>query len=285
MKKIFTLCSLFFALNSCNEIDFKGFLFPPSDDVEKRFAQSIEWNGSQPGIVIPVAADDYNFYGCSDIHVAKTTGNLQKFVNISQNDMRAAFALFNGDLIDEKGAFAKFVTVFVDTIKPNPLRFFATIGNHDLFFEQWNDYKAYFHTSTYTFIVKTPNCEDLYIALDSGSGTLGKSQLQWLKNQLKNRKNYRHCIIFTHTNIFATDNSQTTSGNLALEETYELMDLFSRYSVDLVVTGHDHFYGIDIFDSVTYLTASVMKDGETNAGYLIIEIAKKIRWEDVKIYR
>jgi predicted phosphodiesterase len=282
MKKIVTLCLLFITLNSCNEFDFKGFLFPTSDDVEKRFAQSVEWNKSQPAIVISMSADDYNFYDCSDIHVSKTTVNLERFVNISQNDRRTAFVIFNGDLIGERGAFAKFISV-VDTVKSNPLRFFATIGNHDLFFEQWNDYKAYFRTSTYTFVVKTPNCEDLYIALDSGSGTLGKSQLKWFKEQFQTRKNYRHCIIFTHTNFFMTDNSQITSGNLALEETYELMDLFSRNSIDLVVTGHDHFYGIDIFDNVTYLTASVMKDGAENAGYLIVSVSKKISWEDVKI--
>jgi len=282
-KYLFKFLLLSFLLISCNTTDVRGFLFPTGKTVEKRFAESQKCNEAQGKIVILTAENDYVFYDCADIHVTKTTQNLAKFVNIVNNDTLAAFAFFGGDFINERGAFPLFYSVFVDTVKPNDCPFFATVGNHDLFFGQWEDYVKYFHTATYTFIVKTPTAEDFYIALDTGSGTLGTSQLKWLKEQLKNRKNYRHCIVFTHANIFKTDNSQTTSGNLALEETYELIDLFSKNSVNLVISGHDHFYGIDNFDNVTYITTSILKDEEKTAAFLKVEVGEHLHFKDIKI--
>ena len=286
MKKLFLskILLISFFLVSCNTTDIRGFLFPTGKTVEKRFAESQKWNEAQGKIVILSNENDYVFYDCADIHIDKTTQNLSKFVNIVNNDTLAAFAFFDGDLINEKGAFPTFYSVFVDTIKPNDCPFFATAGNHDLFFGQWEDYVKYFHTATYTFIVKTPTAQDFYIVLDTGSGTLGTSQLKWLKNILKERKNYRHCIVFTHANIFKTDNSQTTSGNLALEETYDLIDLFSKNNVNLVISGHDHFYGIDNFDNVTYITTSVLIDDDNTAAFLKVEVGERLNFENIKIF-
>jgi hypothetical protein len=282
MKKYIALIlSVSSTVIGCNKFDIQDF-FKTDVSVEQRFAQSQAWNEMQGKIVIP-AKNDYVFYDCADIHIAKTTLNLSTFIRIAQNDTLTAFAFFDGDLIDERGAFSTFYSVLTDRMKPNACPFLATVGNHDLFFGQWEDFAKFFKTATYTFIVETPTAKDFYIVLDTGSGTLGINQLKWLKNRIKERKNYRHCIVFTHANIFKTDNSQTTSGNLALEETYELIDLFSKNSVDLVITGHDHFYGIDIFDDVTYITTAVMKDGENNAAFLKVEVDEKLHFANVKI--
>ena len=52
-------------------------------------------------------------------------------------------------------------------------------GNHDICFSQWPQYIETFKTSTYYFIVATPNGQrDLYIMFDSADGTVGKKATQ-----------------------------------------------------------------------------------------------------------
>jgi predicted phosphodiesterase len=257
-----------------------GFIAPTGKTVEERFKESQSWNETKGEIIIH-AKENYTFYDCSDIHVEKTIQNLSKFVDIVQNDTLAAFGFFDGDLINERGAFSTFYSVFKDNINYRP--FLASVGNHDLYFEQWEDYVKYFNSSTYSFVIKTSSAKDFYIVLDTGSATIGSSQLKWLKNKLKERNDYRHCIIFTHTSFFLTDNSQTTTGSLALEETYELMNLFSENNVDLVISGHDHSYGIDNFNGVTYITTSLLKDDSETASYLKVNVDENLNFKNTKI--
>jgi UDP-2,3-diacylglucosamine pyrophosphatase LpxH len=259
----------------CKRFQLTGLWLPPSINVEKRFAQSQEWNNQHSPIVIEMNADDYRFYVGSDVHIEKTTDNLTKLLDISRNNSQNAFLMLLGDLITVRGAFDIFAPAldFNSDTQQFDIQVFTTIGNHDLLYDQWNDYARYFGTATYSFVVKTPNEEDFFIVLDSGSGTLGKSQMQWLKSQLKERGKYRHCTVMTHTNIFRSDSWATSAGSFPLEETYEMLDLFSQNNVDLVITGHDHYYELATFGNVSYLIIDTMRDTEPNPQYLSVEVS------------
>lgn len=116
---------------------------------------------------------------------------------------------------------------------------FYILGNHDLFFNGWDNYYSYFGSSTYAFTVNTNDASDLYICLDSGNGTIGSIQLDWLSDLLaKERKNHRFCIIFSHVNFFREHH--TFSANPLVDELHVLLDLFYKYSIEMVITGHDH---------------------------------------------
>jgi 3',5'-cyclic AMP phosphodiesterase CpdA len=153
---------------------------------------------------------------------------------------------------------------------PADLTTFPIVGNHDLYFDGWKKFQSLFGTTTYLFTVKTPTATDLYICLDSGSGTLGSEQLKWLKNILIDRSDYRHCILFTHTNLFRI--RHTFSTNPFVEEIRELADLCVRYEIDMVVTGHDHKRNVVVFGNTVHVTMDALEDINDTPSYFKLNI-------------
>jgi len=59
---------------------------------------------------------------------------------------------------------------------------FKVIGNHDIFWSGWDQFKKHFGPSVYTFTSENAR----FIVLDTGNATLGKEQFDWLEEVLKN---------------------------------------------------------------------------------------------------
>ncbi|MBO7460272.1 MAG: hypothetical protein J6T53_05165, partial [Bacteroidales bacterium] len=127
--------------------------------------------------------------------------------------------------------------------------------------------------------------KDLYISIDSGNGTLGYDQRRWLENVLKDKQNqgYRHIIVFTHTHFFKKDTSQGHTSNFNLEETYDLLDLFDRYDVSMVLQGHSHARDLTTFKDVVYLRVDALEDYALDAYYTILNVGNYINYEFVKV--
>ncbi len=263
LKKTAFFVLLGILLGSCdNDLDMKGFVCA-YDPVNTRFHQSMQWNNDHPYREITVPDDDYLLYVMGDSHVGGTK-NLDAFFNDAIN-ARAVAAVMVGDLTS---GHAEDYQTFKQHLPPtDSLLTFPIAGNHDLYFDGWKQFFSLFGSSTYLFTVKTSNATDLFICLDSGSGTLGRSQLDWLKSILRSeRSGYRHCVIFSHVNLFR--NRRTSSTNPLVEELYVLMDLSVRYQVDMVITGHDHVKDVAELGNTTYLTLDALQDGCSHAGYL-----------------
>lgn len=269
-------------LFSCERYDVAGVISSPSKTVDARFEQSMEWNNQHAEVVLPVPTDDYAFYVATDVHVAKSVAFITDFVTLERNDNDAYFSLILGDMVDEKGTFDLFYSSLMynsDTQTRNDT-LFTVVGNHDLYFNQWNDYARYFATSTYKFVVETPHHKDVYFALDSGSATLGQKQLQWLREQLLESQNtYRKRIIFTHTNFFKNDCSQLFSGNYSESELFELTDLFAQNNVDLVLTGHAHVFSESVYKNVRYLTVGALAESESVPSYLVVHCGERVTYK------
>jgi hypothetical protein len=77
-------------------------------------------------------------------------------------------------------------------------------------------------------------------------------------------------LVFTHNNLFQF--RKTLSSNLNVEELNVLLDLFTRYNVEMVVTGHDHEKNASVFGRTTYIQVAALKDGLSNAGYFELTI-------------
>ena len=254
-------------LSACyKDIDLSGF-FRSTDRVNERFTQSEQWNNQHAPLEIIIDSDEYSILVAADSHIGGTT-NFDKFVSEASRPDISAFVVI-GDIVTGKKEDYDVFRQHLPTI--DSVQYFLMAGNHDLFFDGWKTFFDYFGSSTYTFTVKTSQATDLFICLDSGSGTLGNRQLSWLEDILQNsRANYRNCIVFGHTNLFRP--RTTLSTNPLVEELYVLLDLFTDHQVDLVINGHDHRRAEEVFGSTTYLILDALLDDYQYAGYLKLTI-------------
>ncbi len=257
-----------FLFTGCENIDPSGFFYS-SDNVNERFAQSMEWNRAADTVpCIEIDSNAYSFMAVGDVHVGGTR-NLRSFLQKAVYP-DASFMVLAGDLTTGRD---RDMAVMKDVLESDAqVPWYAIAGNHDLYYEGWPSYLKYFGSSTYWMTVKTRDTADLFIFLDTGSAMLGKDQTAWLKNLLKEkRQHYRYCFIIGHTNLFRS--RRTTSTNPLVDELYLLMDLCIDYDVDMVITGHDHKHSDEQIGNTTYLILDALLDGYKYASYLKVDVA------------
>lgn len=265
--RLFSLFLMSMLLLSCiGDADLTGFI-RSTDRIEDRFSMSMEYNSDRARI-IQVDSEVYELMVCADIHIGDTV-NYNRFLKDALSTEVAAMVL-GGDIVSGKKEDYELLKRIlpVESMKPA----FLLTGNHELYFDGWKHFSRLFGSSVYFFSILTPSNRDLYICLDSGSGTLGKSQLKWLKNLLEtSRSDFRYCVVFTHNNLFR--NRHTLSTNPPENEVIVLMDMFLEHGVDMVVTGHDHIRAINFFGNTTYVTLDALADYHFNASYMRIRAA------------
>lgn len=280
VKKIVLMAAVALLAASCDKLDLAGLLMPASADVESRVKESLALNDESGPRVVSVASDSYRVYACADVHWLDDSRHLAAFVDSLRSDSLAAVGLLIGDLAGRRGAMPAVAAALRrdPAVHPYAQPLAAVVGNHDLYFGQWEDFKECFGSSTYALTVVTPNHRNLFLMLDSGGGCHGRTQMDWLRGQLAHRAEYRHVVVCTHVNLLRTDLSQFVSGNLPLEETYELLDLLAANGVSLCLQGHDHHRDVSRYDGVEHLTLDCLEDGASNASFLVVDIAERVNW-------
>lgn len=273
-KKVYYIV-LLLLLCGCDKVDFKGLVMATGDMVDSRYEQSFELHKGAAVASIAVT-DSYLFYVSADAHINDDTSNIKEFANALRNDGNALFGVMLGDCIDKRGS----MPLYCDAIdykadeQKYPLPIFSVIGNHDLFFEGWGHFRNLLGASVYWFETIYDGGKDFFITLDTASGTLGAKQIEWLQEFLASvRGNYRHCIVLTHTNLLYTDNSQVSSGNLPLEETLLLFDIFGKHNVTLCLQGHDHYREDVMFKGVRYTIVGAIRKEFEKAEYLCVRLS------------
>lgn len=288
---------LFLLLPSCNpNYDLAGFLNGTSPEVSTRFEQSIAYNDSVgvPTVVVPSA--DYRVYVCTDSHIDSIPTNLTTFVQAAAADTLCPFALHLGDLVNAQGHIPYAVSLL--TPNQSPLTTFLALGNHDIYFNQWDEWRSYFGTSVYWFYTMLPDSTvlDRFICLDSAEGTLGTAQLQWLRelltencsqpatlNAQHSSSPFRHTIVFTHTHFFRRDHSQEHTSNYAIEETYELTSLLEQGGVDMYWCGHDHSREITDYAGFTSIVVDAIEDHYPPAFYMVATLSGQINYQFIQL--
>ncbi len=273
---IFLVLMTFFFSGCSLNVDIGGFFFP-SDLIDSRFKQSEQWNNSHLFKQLTVSSENYQILVAGDSHIggfaevshSEGLKNFTKLVIEAKKPENTAF-LIVGDIVSGQKEDFDSLKANLPDYNINP--YFLLVGNHDLYFDGWKTFYNYFGSSTYYFSIKTPTFSDLYICLDSGSGTLGVGQLAWLKNVLETeRAKYRNCFVFSHVNFFR--NRRTGSTNPLVDELYVLMDLFATNRVNLVISGHDHVRSLNYFGFTTYITMDALLDANPNASILKLTVS------------
>ena len=179
IKIALLLCTVLFCYSCGEDVDLSGYIYSP-DPVNERVKQSLDWNVSHPASEIVVTGTGYSLLVAGDLHIGGT-GNLDSFLTQANTGGISGLVIV-GDLTS---GHREDFEIFKDKlVSKNSVPAFLIIGNHDLFFNGWDTYFDLFGSSTYSFTVRTDDATDLYICLDSGGGTHGWRQIEWLKDLL-----------------------------------------------------------------------------------------------------
>lgn len=266
MRKSFYIVILISIITSCDKFETRGFI-TSYEKVNERFQQSLAWNVEHGYTEITLTESNYKVYTMGDSHLGPTE-NIDLFFDHAQ-DSGATATLMLGDITT--GHEEDYDTLAQHLPSPDSLTYFALAGNHDLYFEGWQHFYALFGSSSYYFTINTPTGNDLFICLDSGTGTLGIDQYNWLEDLLTaHRSEYRFCSIYAHTNVFRL--RPTASTNPMAEEVQAMTDLFATNHVDLVLCAHDHKRNEAVFGNTSYIILDALEDRNDDASYMVISV-------------
>src|SRR5215216_5648708 len=138
--------------------------------------------------------------------------------------------LYGGEKVKD---FAKKFEVPYKPLLGSGVKFYAALGNHDDAALQRN-YKP-FNMNGERFYTFKPQAGVRFFALDSNY--VDKSQLEWLDKQLA-ASGSEWKIMFFHHPLYS---SGETHGSAELQRGL-LEPLFLKYGVNVVLSGHEHFY-------------------------------------------
>jgi len=145
------------------------------------------------------------------------------------------FVVMDGDNIYGGHKAGDFQRKFEEPYKPlldAGVKFYASLGNHDDPDVERN-YKLYNMGGQRYYSFRKKDVE--FFALDSNY--MDPQQLAWLENQLK-ASDAKWKICFFHHPMF----TGATFHGPDLDLRKQLMPLFMRYGVNLVLSGHEHVY-------------------------------------------
>ncbi|MDR2962604.1 MAG: metallophosphoesterase [Bacteroidales bacterium] len=264
-----------FSFFACSDGDMLGFFVSQSGGVDNRTEYSLLQNSETGVQIFTTESETYTLCLVGDTHIGNAE-NILKMEQIVRDSVMAIIIL--GDISTGKESD---MLIAADFVNNSPTPVVTLIGNHDLFFNGWELFKKLFGSSVFYFEVHTPSAKDLHICLDSGNGMLGKKQYDWLQNVLKTKRGtYRHCVVYTHVNLFRTNHSQLGSANMPLEETYQLMHLLSSNHVNFVFMGHDHYREELTQNQVRYITLDALSNEKiTQPSYVILSVNEAIHYQ------
>lgn len=257
------IAGLALLFSSCiGDADLTGFV-RSTDRVSDRFVDSQMWSEAHPFKVLTTTNEEYRLLVGADMHLGDSV-NFVKFLSLGFESEALALVL-NGDMVSGKEKDYLKLQRLIPPFESLPT--FMLVGNHELYFDGWKHYYEMFGSSMYYFSVETPTERDLYICLDTGGGTLGSAQLEWLTQLLEaQRDDFDRCVVFTHVNFFR--NRRTLSTNPLVDELLVLIDMFDKHRIDLVISGHDHERSLNVLGNTTYITMDALSDYTPYAGYL-----------------
>lgn len=258
-----------------------------------------------------IDANEFTFVFITDIHLQPERNAVEGFKQAINeiNKINPDMVITGGDLIyDALGvSFERadsLYNLYNETIKLINAPVYNTIGNHEIF--GWNEksgvqrehpefgkkmYENRIGKTFYSFEhkgVKFFILDSIEEVPEGGKyfGYINDEQIHWLKNELISTDNLTPIIISTHI-PFITSFSQIKAGSqkenergLVVENSKEILDLFSSHNIKLVLQGHLHYFeDLNIQNKTSFITGGAVSarwwrgpnDG-MEEGFLIVKL-------------
>lgn len=245
------LFSLIF-LTACNNLNFDG--------IRERYRENMSGTLNIPANLNPSGTNAFTFSVMGDTHIGVTPTTKIAQVLTSCQTFGDSFILAAGDLTN-LGKENEYNAV-LGTFNSSGLSVRVAIGNHDLYFDGWNNYKKYFGRSIYSF-----DADNLHVVvLDSGNGTLGEAQVKWLESDLSNSSQPLKIVISHFPPI--SGGFDTLFKMSSEEEAAIFKNIMNKYNVNYMISGHYHGYREQKLGSTTYIVTggvnTILDPGNSN---------------------
>jgi predicted phosphodiesterase len=247
------------AAYGCN-VDMGG-LFG-STDLDERLKErnDVKFINSR-GLDPLTLGDEYSFIVITDIHIKDGNAyGLENIKTVIEGNPQIKFAVFCGD-ITQKGDEQE-LKKFIEITSNLPIHAYPVIGNHDIYFGNWQVWKDMIGSTCYRV---NGDSATLFI-LDSANAFLGKQQIDWLENELKSANG--NVFVFSHYNLFiGYPNIQQHADT---RERARIISLLSG-KCDIMFTGHSHERLIREAGGTLYIS---IEDFTTSKTYCLVSVKK-----------
>jgi calcineurin-like phosphoesterase family protein len=188
-----------------------------------------------PGMTIPTRADSVRFAVIGDSGTGESGQyEVAQQMEASRQSFPFDFVLMLGDNIYGAGGPHAFEAKFAEPYKPlleAGVKFYASLGNHDSSDERF--YKPFNMGGQRYYTFRKENAQ--FFALDSAA--MDSKQLDWLENELQ-KSDAVWKICYFHHPLYS--DGAFHGPDLDLRERLE--PVFAKYGVNVVFSGHEHFY-------------------------------------------
>lgn len=208
--------------------------------------------GSDTRFIVPIIGDTHfgrsgwgRFQRYEDVFYEKFE---QLITDYKNQGLKIPFCIHVGDCsdsgkqseFDEYNAFCNKINEIIKDVYSisTDTKMYAVVGNHDLFNNGWDNWKknTFPNTSTYYFKTNVNSKPISWYFLDSGSGTLGKPQLDKFTQLVKEDSNTK--LIISHYPVAAKNCDMYT-----LQDPIEVAKVLKAYgssNVKMGIEGHFH---------------------------------------------
>jgi len=280
-----------------NEIDRRKFLklvgigggvvFASGLGLYPRFAKAA-WDGTGPSGA--ARSTDFYFVQLSDTHFGFTdpliNPNSDQMLQLAVDATNALedqpdFIMFTGDLTDivdndreRRRRLGAFKTV-ASRLRCPMVRFMP--GEHDASLDEGAAYKEFFGDTFYTFDHKGIH----FVVIDNvsdPSGSIGATQLAWLKATLAKFRKNDPIVVFTHRPLFALN----PDWDWWTKDGQQAIDLLMPYANVTVFYGHIH-------QNLTFTTGHINHYSARSTMFALpvsnsVPVKKKIPWDAARPY-
>ncbi|MHA1865701.1 MAG: metallophosphoesterase [Candidatus Heimdallarchaeaceae archaeon] len=166
--------------------------------------------------------------------------------------MQSDFSVFTGDLVEsgkERCQWYDWFADFYPLISNNP--FMPILGNHEKNHSNYyNMFELPEKEEYYSFDYGSVHFSALHTCAPYYGGTFDE-QVTWLENDLSQVEEGKWKVVLMHRPPFSSGSRYHNGEYQDVNETF--VPIFEKYNVDLVFTGHEHFYERLEKNNITYV--------------------------------